>query len=668
MEDNMELDITPTLQEWVMEKNDEWQGYYTQNYKTRHEEYDRLWRGIWKESDKSKESERSRLIAPALQQAVESNVAEVEEATFGRGYWFDVEDNDPQDAVNLRTNLQDEFDNNGVKKAISEIILTAAVFGTGVGEIIVEQSTKKRPATRPILDGAMQSVGVEEEEVVSVKLRPVLPQNFRIDPAASSIDDSIGVIIDEYVPKHIVEQGILDGIYEDVDLEDQHSDNKIEFDKYLVNRDVHRVRLTKYFGLIPRKMLKNDVLEDSDTEFKDILQSEGDEEGYVEAIVVIANQSKVLKVEENPYMMGDRPIIAFQWDIVPNVFWGRGVCEKGYNSQKALDAELRARMDALALTVHPMMAVDATRLSRGAKLEIKAGKTILTNGNPAEVLMPFKFGAVDQVTFAQGTELQRMVQQATGANDATGVTGGVNGEATASGISMSLGAIIKRHKRTLNNFHESFLLPFIKKSAWRYMQFMPDMFKAKDYKFKAVSSLGIIAREYEVSQLVQLMNTTPPDSPAYPLLMKSIINNMSIANREEFIAVLEKASQPSPEQQQAQQQQQQMQQQMMQLQMQLLQSQADGEKAKAELDRMKAQLLPYEMKIKEIAAASTNLSAGNADDGEFERRMQYTDRALKAKDLAIKEEAMRGQQRMAQMKHQAEVNNAAYERANRPTA
>ena len=31
---------------------------------------------------------------------------------------------------------------------------------------------------------------------------------------------------------------------------------------------------------------------------------------------------------------------------------------------KALDAEMRARIDALALTTHPMMAVDATRIPR----------------------------------------------------------------------------------------------------------------------------------------------------------------------------------------------------------------------------------------------------------------------------------------------------------------
>ena len=33
---------------------------------------------------------RSSIISPALQQAVESNVAELEEATFGRGKWFDI--------------------------------------------------------------------------------------------------------------------------------------------------------------------------------------------------------------------------------------------------------------------------------------------------------------------------------------------------------------------------------------------------------------------------------------------------------------------------------------------------------------------------------------------------------------------------------------------------
>jgi hypothetical protein len=211
-------------------------------------------------------------------------------------------------------------------------------------------------------------------------------------------------------------------------------------------------------------------------------------------------------------------------------------------------------MDALALTIHPMMAMDATRLPRGAKLTVGPGKTLLTNGNPAEVLQPFTFGNVSEITFAQAAALQQMVQQAPGAVDSAGIAGQVNGEATAAGISMSLGAIIKRHKRTLINFQESFLIPFVEKAAWRYMQYDPDNFPVDDYNFVASSTLGIIAREYEVTQLTQLLQTMSPDSPLYVALVQSIIENMNLSNREELIEALKQASQPDPAQQQAQQQ------------------------------------------------------------------------------------------------------------------
>jgi len=244
--------------------------------------------------------------------------------------------------------------------------------------------------------------------------------------------------------------------------------------------------------------------------------------------------------------MQDRPLIAFPWDVVPGRFWGRGICEKGYNSQKALDAELRARIDALALTVHPMMAMDGTRMPRGSKFEIRPGKTIITNGNPAEIMMPFKFGSLDQVSFTQAESLQRMVQMATGAIDAAGIPGSINGEAAAGAVSVSLGAIIKRHKRTLINFQDSFLIPLVSKAAWRYMQYDPDNFPAQDYKFVASSSLGVIAREYEVTQLVQLLQTLGQDSPMYPMLVEAVIENMSLSNREGMITKLREINQPNP--------------------------------------------------------------------------------------------------------------------------
>jgi hypothetical protein len=339
-----------------------------------------------------------------------------------------------------------------------------------------------------------------------------LPQNFLIDPVATSIEDALGVAIDEFVPKHQVEIGIQNGIYRDVDIESAATDSDIEADKELTSFDEDKVRLTKYYGLIPSHLYNAAIMEDDEDDelSKEVKPEEGEdeeEEGYIEVIVVIANGGQLLKIEENPYMMQDRPVVAFPWDVVPSRFWGRGICEKGYNSQKAFDAELRARIDALALTVHPMMAMDASRMPRGAKLEIRPGKTILTNGNPSEILQPFKFGNLDQVTFAQAGELQKMVQMATGAIDAAGIPGTINGDAAAGAVSMSMGAIIKRHKRTLINFQESFLIPMIEKTAWRYMQFDPEHYPVSDYKFVPSSSLGVIAREYEVTQLVQLLQT-----------------------------------------------------------------------------------------------------------------------------------------------------------------
>ena len=632
------------VESWVMDNVEQWRDHYSANYEEKFDEYYRLWRGIWSAEVKTRESERSRLISPALQQAVESSVAEVEEATFGRGKWFDIRDDrkdqDKQDIAFLREQLTEDFQFTKTRKAVAECILNASVFGTGIGELVLEEIKEMKPATQPIMDGAMQAVGVNIEDRVVVKLRPILPQNFLIDPVASSIEEALGVAIDEFVPKHQVEMGIESGIYRDVDIESASTDTDIEADKELSTFDEDKVRLTKYYGLVPRHLFVDAMMESEDDELAEEIGSEedkSDEEGYVEVIMVIANGETLLKIEENPYMMQDRPIVAFPWDVVPGRFWGRGICEKGYNSQKALDAELRARIDALALTVHPMMAMDASRMPRGAKLEVRPGKTILTNGNPSEILQPFKFGNLDQVTFAQAGELQKMVQMATGAIDAAGIPGTINGDAAAGAVSMSMGAIIKRHKRTLINFQESFLIPMIEKTAWRYMQFDPDNYPVSDYKFVPSSSLGVIAREYEVTQLVQLLQTLGQNSPMYPMLVSAVIDNMGLANREELMAQLAQVSQPDPAAQQAAQQQQQLQLAVSQAQLQLIQAQTMEAQARAQKYSIEAQLEPEVVKAKMAAAISTNLQAGSADDAEFEKRAKIADLMLKEADIKSNE-------------------------------
>ena len=649
--DNDTLMTEEHVEDWVMRKCDTWREHYESNYAAKHEEYYRLWRGIWAAEDIMRQSERSRIISPALQQAVESSVAEIEEATFGRGKYFDITDDlgdaEAQDVVYLRNKLHEDFEKTQIRKQVGECLINSAVFGTGVAEVVLEEVKEMAPATQPIMDGQLQAVGVNVTDRTVVKLRPVLPQNFLIDPVATSIEDAIGVAVDEFVPRHKVQQLQEEGVYKDVYVGQAASDYDLEPDQDLTSFDEDKVRLTKYYGLVPRYLLEigeKEALLGEDEDIADIeveseLENDENASYYVEAIVVVANGGILLKAEANPYMMQDRPVVAFPWDVVPGRFWGRGVCEKGYNSQKALDTELRARIDALALTVHPMMAMDATRLPRGSRPEVRPGKIILTNGDPKTVLNPFNFGQVNQITFTQAAELQKMVQMSTGAIDSAGIPGSINGDATAAGISMSLGAIIKRHKRTLINFQQSFLIPFVKMAACRYMQFDPENYPVKDYKFNTTSTLGIIAREYEVTELVQLLQTMPAESPLYNTLIQSIIDNMNLSNREELMAKLaqaEQASQPTPEQQQMQQAAAQAQMAFQQSQTAALNGQAQESNARAQKIAVETQLAPQELQIDQIKAVTANLKAGDQEDKEFERRMKIAQTFLKEKEIDLK--------------------------------
>src|SRR6056300_1302149 len=621
--------IEETLESWVMEKCREWRDHYESNYENKFDEYYRLWRGIFSSEDRNRDSERSQIISPALQQAVESSVAEIEEATFGRGKFFDIKDDlrdgEPQDVVFLREQLYRDFQQNKARKSVAECLINAAVYGTGVAEIVLQEEKEMKPASQPIMEGQMQAVGVNIADRTVCKLRPILPQNFLIDPVATSIEEAIGVAVDEFVPYHQVELLQESGVYKDVDNTLAYNDTDLDPDPELIDQPDNKVRLTKYYGLVPKYLVEDE--EDFEIE---------EEDGhYIECIIVIANGGTLLKVERNPYMMGDRPIVAFPWDIVPGRFWGRGVCEKGYNSQKALDAELRARIDALALTIQPMMAMDATRIPRGFTPEVKPGKMFLTNGAPSEVLQPFNFGQVSQITFAQADALQKMVQTATGAIDSAGIPGSINGEATAAGISMSLGAIIKRHKRTLINFQENFLIPFVEKSAWRYMQYAPERFPARDYSFHATSTLGIIAREYEVTQLVQLLQTMDNNSPVYSTLIESIIDNMNLSNREELIALVKQASQFSPEEQQAQQAAQQAQIDFQNAQTATLVAQAEEFKARAGKYAAETQAIPQNVLTDRIEAIA---DLEEDTDKEFNRRLKLADKMLEERRIETMEQ------------------------------
>jgi hypothetical protein len=630
------------LTSFVTDHCDRWRDYRNTNFLPSYLEYERIFRGEWASEDKTRESERSRIVTPATQQAVETRHAEIMEAIFGQGEFFDIEDNirdvngNPIDIELIKVQLNEDFKKDKIRKAIDQIELMAEIYGTGIGEIIVKTEKEYVPATQPIPNMQGQAaIGVMERDRIAVKIMPVNPKNFLFDPNGTSIDDCMGVAIEKYVSIHKVVEGIERGIYRKVDITPTYEDTDLEPTQEVSQYQDEKVLLLTYYGLVPREYLNN--LEEN----KDIVELFPDNsyaEDYtdmVEAIVVIANDGLLLKAEENPYMMKDRPVLSYQDDTVPNRLLGRGTVEKAFNMQKAIDAQTRSHLDSLALTTSPMIAMDATRLPRGMKFEIKPGKAILTNGNPSEILYPFKFGQSDPNNLATAKEFERMLLQATGTLDSQGLVS--QSSRDGGGMSMAVASIIKKYKRTLVNFQEDFLIPFIKKAAFRYMQFDPERYPSVDMNFVPTATLGIIAREYEQQQFIGLLQTLGAETPVLPILLKGIIGNSSLSNRMELIAKLDEMMQPNPEQQQMQQAQQQLAIQAAQAQIAVNTTAAEQNRAEAQKLMVEAQLMPQEVQAKNMAAVTKNLP--NQDDlasKEFDKRVKIAELMLKEADIKNK--------------------------------
>jgi len=481
-------------------------------------------------------------------------------------------DQEPQDAEYVRNLLQEDLEKTGVKDAIAEVFLNGAIYGTGIAKVLVDQNIERAPVEEPVAGSMTGSREVREYPIIDVRIEPISPKEFLIDPAANSIDEALGVAHEVIKPRYHVVAGIQSGAYRDVPLDGDYDTVNMGYEYETRQADESdSVKITEYWGLVPKRFLKKKADKD------DFEYSKKDE--LVEAVVTICNDEYILRVEENAFMMVDRPFISYQHDIVPNKFWGRGVCEKGYNPQKALDAEMRARIDSLAMTTTPMMAADATRLPRGTKFEIRTGKTVLTNGSPREAIMPLDMGTTDPSTFNQVASLQNMIQMGTGSADMS-----MPQQETASGMSMMQSASIKRQKRTLMNFQNTFLIPMINKAMWRKIQFDVDRYPVSDYKFVPYSTMGIMAKELEMQQMVSMLQAIPKDSQAFNVILLAMLQNSSIHNRDAIVAALQEGQQGNPQLEQMQQ---------AALEVQMQQAQANVQKTLAEAEEEKAKAMKW---------------------------------------------------------------------------
>jgi hypothetical protein len=558
--------------------------------KSRWDQYERTFRGFHSVQDKTRDSERSKLIAPALLQAIDSTAATIEDAIFSRDQWFDALDdrNDSQrdDVEAMRLNLTEDLEVANVPDAISKIILNGCLYGTGIGKLNVVR--KEMRSVNPTAQGPEM---VSAPRAV-VTLEPIPPWEFVIDSQARNLEDALFVAHETNVPRGVVANKIRKGIYRNVPITGFHA-TKVPFpggmsvvdQKQVMNKDDGSVQVTEYYGRVPAQLVAG---------LTKVQQKDIEGNGMVEVIATIANEVELLRVMVNPFLMKDRRIIAYQHDIVPGKCWGRGVAEKGWNAQRALDAELRARVDALSLLTSPMMGADITRLPRNPDMRVRPGKVWMTRGRPSEVLEPVILGNIDPNTFNQSSEMERLVQVATGSIESNAPLNSDRRNETASGISMIQSSALKRMRRTMWNLERQFLNPLIRKSAWRLMQFSSQRYP-QDFEFVVKGSMGIVSREFEQSQLTALLSVVPPESPSYAIILKGVIELSGTPKRDELLKQIDEANKPDPQMQKMQQEQ-------MRQQLEGAQAGIDLDKAKAETEKQKALLVQEQARHERIVA------------------------------------------------------------------
>lgn len=533
-----------------------WRKLRDGDYEQIWDEYYAKWRGFWMPEHRAYKTERSKLISPLTSMSIDLTSAEIIEAVFGREYFIDlpddVGDQQPADMVAVRNNLVNDLKDEGFVKQFGLTVLNGCLYGNGIMKIQVEVKTTKKPFRKQ--DGTLIAEDVEE---VCIKPVAIEPGQFVGDPVADDIDNMKGCAHEFHASLPSLRRKQNEGVYYKDVLITEHetpiiAPNRGDTPEGNRRHKKNTAFVTEYYGLIPTRLFMEATAEGNGVGLPEEMIEAIPPTDMTEVIATVVNESHLLRVIENPLITGERLMVAYQHESVSGRFWGRGVAEKGANMQRAMDAEMRARIDAMAWSNNPMFAGDLTRMPPGSKLAAWPGKFWGTRGNPNEVLSEFKISGPDGNTYQHMQELERMGQQATGALDTAMLRQGMRDE-TATGSAIAASGIIKRSKRTMYNI-EDFMTKLVRRCARLKMQYDAQRYP-QDYEFRVRGTLGIMAREIEQSFMVNLLQVVGGDSPAGMPIIRAIFEHSGSPVKQEVLQALKaiEEKQPSPEEQAAQQ-------------------------------------------------------------------------------------------------------------------
>jgi hypothetical protein len=150
------------------------------------------------------------------------------------------------------------------------------------------------------------------------------------------------------------------------------------------------------------------------------------------------------------------------------------------------------------------------------------------------------------------------------------------------------------------------------------MQFSPSRYPS-DVTFQIAGTMGVVAREFEQSQLVGLLSNISPDQPSHALILRAIIELSSSPKRDEILKQLDEMNKPDPEQQKMEQEQKQIQ---MELQREALKEQQyENAKTLEEIKLIQAETA-HQIKMTDLEDEKVDIQAANTALGKLKIDVQ----------------------------------------------
>jgi hypothetical protein len=159
--------------------------------------------------------------------------------------------------------------------------------------------------------------------------------------------------------------------------------------------------------------------------------------------------------------------------------------------------------------------------------------------------------------------------------------------------------------------------------------------------------MGIMAKELEMTQMIQLLSMTQQGTPPFNLLLKGIFENSSMANRDEMKAAIDQMmqpEQPTPEQ----------------MQMQQMVQEMEMMKIQLELEEMKAGI---QKEMAQAAKITSEINDKQSEEYLVEKQMELAEKMARIEKLRtdsqmVKSETQRNIPEVEHLKSETILNLA----------